>query len=66
MPVKEARSEETRGARPRDHVGRLVRPQSRGEVAVHKEEKRGALYRLEPREKPFRDVGVNIRVCGTR
>ena len=31
-------------------------------LAVHNEEKGGATYPLEPREVPFRDVGVRVRV----
>ena len=40
----------------------MVRPQSRGALAVRNEEKGGAMFPLEPREAPFSDIGVNVRV----
>jgi uncharacterized cupin superfamily protein len=62
MPVKEASSEET------PPYGRYVTSEGwfvhnlSDALAVRNEEKGGALYPLEPRESPFGDLGVNVRV----
>jgi uncharacterized cupin superfamily protein len=60
MPVKEARSEETPYGRYITSEGWFVHNLSQA-LAV-RQEKGGALYPLEPREAPFRDLGVNVRV----
>ena len=60
MPVKEARSEETPYGRYVTSEGWFVHNLSQA-LAV-RQEKGGALYPLEPREAPFRDLGVNVRV----
>lgn len=61
MTVKEARSEETPYGRYVASEGWFVHNLS-GALAVRNEEKGGALYPLEPRESPFADFGVNVRV----
>ena len=61
MPIKEARSEETPYGRYVTSDGWFVL--NLGEaLAVRNEEKGGAMYPLEPRESPFSDLGVNVRV----
>jgi uncharacterized cupin superfamily protein len=61
MAVKEASSEETPYGRYITSGGWFVL--NLGEaLAVRNEEKGGAAYPLEPREQPFSDVGVRVRV----
>jgi uncharacterized cupin superfamily protein len=60
MPVKEARSEETPYGRYVTSEGWFVHNLS--DALAVRQEKGGALYPLEPREAPFRDLGVNVRV----
>jgi uncharacterized cupin superfamily protein len=61
MPVKEASSEATPYGRMITSAGWFVL--NLGEaLAVRNEEKGAAVYVLEPREQPFRDFGVNVRV----
>jgi uncharacterized cupin superfamily protein len=60
MPVQEARSEETPYGRYITSEGWFVHNLS--EALAVRQEKGGALYPLEPREAPFRDLGVNVRV----
>jgi uncharacterized cupin superfamily protein len=60
MPVKEARSEETPYGRYITSEGWFVHNLS--DALAVRQEKGGALYPLEPREAPFRDLGVNVRV----
>jgi uncharacterized cupin superfamily protein len=61
MPVKEASSEETPYGRYVTSEGWFVLNLGDA-LAVRNEEKGGAQYPLEPRESPFRDFGVNVRV----
>jgi uncharacterized cupin superfamily protein len=61
MPVDEARSEETPYGRYITSEGWFVHNLTDA-LAVRNEEKGGALYPLEPREAPFADLGVNVRV----
>ena len=61
MPVKEASSEETPYGRYITSDGWFVHSLANA-LAVRNEEKGGALYPLEPREHPFSDFGVNVRV----
>jgi uncharacterized cupin superfamily protein len=61
MPVREALSEETPFGRYVASDGWFVHNLS-GALAVRNEEKGGAMYPLEPREAPFSDFGVNVRV----
>ena len=61
MTVQEAGSEETPYGRYVTSEGWFVHNLS-GALAVRNEEKGGALYPLEPREAPFADFGVNVRV----
>src|SRR5690242_717918 len=61
MPVKEATSEETPYGRYVTSDGWFVLNLA-DVLAVRNEEKGGAAYALEPREFPFRDFGVNVRV----
>jgi mannose-6-phosphate isomerase-like protein (cupin superfamily) len=61
MPVKEASSEETPYGRYVTSEGWFV-VNLTDALAVRNEEKGGALYPLEPREVPFGDVGVHVRV----
>ena len=61
MPVKEAHSEETPYGRYITSEGWFVHNLSDA-LAVRNDEKGGALYPLEPRESPFGDLGVNVRV----
>ncbi len=61
MPVEEARSEETPYGRYVTSDGWFVLNLAAA-LAVRNEEKGGAVYPLEPRKAPFRDVGVNVRV----
>jgi uncharacterized cupin superfamily protein len=61
MPTKEASSEETPYGRYITSEGWFVHNLSDA-LAVRNEEKGGALYPLEPRESPFGDLGVNVRV----
>jgi uncharacterized cupin superfamily protein len=60
MPVDEARSDETPYGRHITSDGWFVLNLA-DSLAVRFEET-GALYPLEPRESPFRDVGVRVRV----
>ena len=63
MPPKEASSEETPYGRYVTSAGWFVL--NLDEVlAVRNEEKGGAVYPLEPRDAPFDDFGVNVRVLG--
>ena len=61
MPVEEARSEETPYGRYVASAGWFVLNLTEA-LAVRNEQKGGATYPLEPREAPFRDLGVNVRV----
>jgi uncharacterized cupin superfamily protein len=61
MPVKEASSEETPYGRYITSDGWFVLNLADA-LAVRNEEKGGATYPLEPREPPFRDVGVKVCV----
>ena len=61
MPVDEATSEETPFGRYITSDGWFVLNLADA-LAVRNEEKGGAVYPLEPRDAPFRDVGVNVRV----
>ena len=61
MPVQETSSEETPYGRYITSDGWFVHNFSDA-LAVRNEARGGALYPLEPRESPFRDVGVNVRV----
>jgi uncharacterized cupin superfamily protein len=61
MPVKEASSEETPYGRYVTSDGWFVLNLADA-LAVRNEEKGGAIYPLEPREAPFADFGVNVRV----
>jgi len=61
MPVKEASSEETPYGRYVTSEGWFVHNLADA-LAVRNEEKGGAMYPLEPRESPFGDFGVNVRV----
>ncbi len=61
MPVEEARSEETPYGRYVTSGGWFVLNLADA-LAVRNEEKGGALYPLEPREAPFAEFGVNVRV----
>ena len=61
MPVNEASSEETPYGRYITSDGWFVLNLADA-LAVHNEEKGGATYPLEPRDAPFRDVGVRITV----
>ncbi len=59
--MKEASSEETPYGRYVTSEGWFVLNLAEA-LAVRNEEKGGATYPLEPRDAPFRDVGVNVRV----
>jgi hypothetical protein len=59
MPVEEARWEETPYGRYITSDGWFVLNLGDA-LAVRNEEKGGAAYPLEPRELPFRDVGVHV------
>jgi uncharacterized cupin superfamily protein len=61
MPVNEASSEETPYGRYITSDGWFVLNLADA-LAVRNEEKGGAAYPLEPREAPFRDFGVNVKV----
>src|SRR5215211_6796317 len=61
MPVNEASSEETPYGRYITSDGWFVLNLSDA-LAVRNEDKGGAVYPLEAREHPFRDVGVNVHV----
>src|SRR5215210_8294582 len=61
MPVKEARSENTRYGRYITSDGWFVLNIGDA-LAVRNEEKGGATYPLEPREPPFADFGVHVTV----
>jgi uncharacterized cupin superfamily protein len=61
MPVEEARSEETPYGRYVASEGWFVHNLAEA-LAVRNEEKGGAMYPLEPRDSPFADFGVNVRV----
>jgi uncharacterized cupin superfamily protein len=61
MPVEEARSEETPYGRYITSDGWFVHNLANA-LAVRNGEKGGAMYPLEPREAPFADFGVNVRV----
>jgi uncharacterized cupin superfamily protein len=61
MPVKEASSEETPYGRYITSDGWFVLNLGDA-LAVRNEDKGGAAYPLEPREQPFNDVGVRVRV----
>jgi uncharacterized cupin superfamily protein len=61
MPVEEASSEETPYGRYVTSAGWFVLNLADA-LAVRNEEKGGAMYPLEPRETPFGDFGVNVRV----
>jgi uncharacterized cupin superfamily protein len=61
MPVKEASSEETPYGRYITSDGWFVLNLADA-LAVHNEEKGGAMYPLEPQEPPFGDFGARVRV----
>ena len=61
MPVEEAGSEDTPYGRYVTSDGWFVHNLENA-LAVRNEEKGGAMYPLEPREAPFSDFGVNVRV----
>ena len=61
MAVNEATAEETPYGRYITSEGWFVHNLG-GALAVRNEEKGGATYPLEPREAPFSDLGVNVRV----
>ena len=61
MTVEEAGSEETPYGRYITSGGWFVHNLTNA-LAVRNEDKGGAMYPLEPREAPFRDFGVNVRV----
>lgn len=61
MPVPEATSTETPYGRYVTSDGWFVL-NLQDALAVRNAEKGGAAYPLEPREHPFRDVGVNVKV----
>jgi uncharacterized cupin superfamily protein len=61
MPVKEARSEETPYGRYVTSDGWFVLNLGDA-LAVRNAEKGGAVYPLEPREAPFVDFGVNVKI----
>ena len=61
MPVKRASSEETPYGRYVTSEGWFVLNLADA-LAVRNEEKGGAMYPLEPRNAPFGDFGVNVRV----
>ena len=61
MPVKEASAEETPYGRYITSDGWFVLNLSNA-LAVRNEEKGGAAYPLEPREAPFADFGVNVKI----
>jgi uncharacterized cupin superfamily protein len=61
MSVKEARSKETPYGRYITSEGWFVLNLADA-LAVRNEEKGGASYPLEPREHPFSDMGVHVRV----
>jgi uncharacterized cupin superfamily protein len=63
MPVKEASSAETPYGRYITSEGWFVLNLAEA-LAVRNEEKGGASYPIEPRELPFADVGVHVRVLG--
>lgn len=60
MPVEEAHVEETPYGRYVTSEGWFVH--NLGEALAVRMEKGGALYPLEPRETPFPEIGVNVRV----
>ena len=60
MSVEEAQAEETPYGRYVTSEGWFVH--NLEEALAVRTERGGALYPLEPREAPFRDVGVNVRV----
>ena len=60
MSVEEAHAEETPYGRYVTSEGWFVH--NLEEALAVRTERGGALYPLEPREAPFRDVGVNVRV----
>jgi uncharacterized cupin superfamily protein len=60
-PVDEARSQDTEYGRFITSDGWFVLNLG-GALAVRNDEKGGAMYPLEPREAPFGDFGVNVRV----
>jgi uncharacterized cupin superfamily protein len=60
MPVEEARAEETPYGRYITSEGWFVH--NLQEALAVRFQQGGALYPLEPREAPFRDIGVNVRV----
>ena len=61
MPTNEAHSEETPYGRYVTSEGWFVLNLAEA-LAVRNEEKGGAMYPIEPREAPFGDFGVNVRV----
>ena len=61
MPVNEASSEETPYGRYITSDGWFVL-NLEDALAVRNEQKGGAVYPIEPREAPFRDFAVNVRV----
>ena len=60
MPVKEANTEETPYGRYITSEGWFVH--NLEDALAVRFQTGGALYPLEPREVPFRDIGVNVRV----
>jgi uncharacterized cupin superfamily protein len=61
MPIQEASSEETPYGRYVTSDGWFVHNLEHA-LAVRNEQKGGAMYPLEPRQSPFEDFGVNVRV----
>lgn len=61
MPVEEAQSEETPYGRYVTSAGWFVLSLTEA-LAVQNEPKTQAVYPIEPRDAPFRDFGVNVRV----
>ena len=60
MPVREAQAEETPYGRYITSEGWFVH--NLEDALAVRFQQGGALYPLEPRERPFRDIGVNVRV----
>jgi uncharacterized cupin superfamily protein len=60
MPVQEAHAEETPYGRYITSEGWFIH--NLEEALAVRFQRGGALYPLEPREAPFRDLGVNVRV----
>ena len=61
MPVEEARSEETPYGHYVTSDGWFTLNLAEA-LAVRNDEKGGVVYPIEPRDAPFHDFGVNVRV----